>query len=239
MELETRARELAENLALVREDMAGAAQRAGRDPSDVVLVAVSKTYPAADVAALFAAGQRVFGESYVQEAVAKRAELAALPLEWHFIGGLQRNKAKFVAGDFALVHGVDSLKLAETLARKAMEKGAAQDVLLQVNLGREEQKGGVLEEDLPGLAEAVTGMEGLTLSGLMLLPPFFDDPERARPFFARARELKEDLERRLGRSLPHLSMGMTGDFQAAVEEGATLVRVGTRIFGSRPRKAGV
>jgi pyridoxal phosphate enzyme (YggS family) len=239
MELEARTQELAENLARVREDMAAAARRAGRDPSAVALVAVSKTYPAADVAALFAAGQRVFGESYVQEAVAKKALLAHLALEWHFIGGLQRNKAKFVAGEFALVHGVDSDRLAETLARKALERGAVQDVLLQVNLGREEQKGGVLEEDLPGLAEAVEAMAGLRLQGLMLLPPFFDDPERARPFFARARELHEDLGQRLGRVLPHLSMGMTGDFQAAVEEGATLVRVGTRIFGSRPRKAGV
>ncbi len=239
MELVDRARELAENLARVREDMADAARRAGRDPGDVALVAVSKTHPAADVAALFAAGQRVFGESYVQEAEAKRAELAQLPLEWHFVGGLQRNKAKFVAGEYALVHGLDSARLAEALARKALERGRVQDVLVQVNLGREEQKSGVLEEDLPGLAEAVMGLEGLRLTGLMLLPPFFDDPERARPFFARARELHQDLERRLGVSLPHLSMGMTGDFQAAVEEGATLVRVGTRIFGSRPRKAGV
>ncbi|HMM39628.1 MAG TPA: YggS family pyridoxal phosphate-dependent enzyme [Desulfovibrio sp.] len=233
MELEERARQLAENLARVREDMAEAARLAGRAPAEVALVAISKMHPASDVAALFAAGQRVFGESYAQEAKDKREELAHLPIEWHFVGGLQRNKAKLVAGECALIHAVDSLRLAEAVDRKAAERGVVQDVLLQVNSAGEEQKHGVSEAELPALAEAVAAMPALRLKGLMVLPPFFDDPERARPFFARARELKEDLERRLSMGLPHLSMGMTGDFAAAIAEGATLVRIGTRIFGQR------
>lgn len=228
-----REQELAGNLARVREDIACAARRAGRDPADVELVAVSKTHPASDVAALYRAGQRVFGESYVQEAVAKQAELAHLPLSWHFIGGLQRNKARFVAGAFDLVHSVDSLRLAEALDRKALERGTVQEVLIEVSLAGEEQKSGVVEAGLPALAEALRGMAGLRLTGLMVLPPFFDDPEGARPYFARARELRDGLEGRLGIRLPRLSMGMTGDFAAAVEEGATLVRIGTRIFGAR------
>ncbi len=131
------------------------------------------------------------------------------------------------------MHGLDSLRLAEALDRKALEAGCVQDVLIQVNVACEEQKCGVDEAGLPALAEAVCGMQGLRLQGLMILPPFFDAPERARPYFARLRGLRDGLEERLGRRLPHLSMGMTGDFAAAVAEGATLVRIGTKIFGQR------
>ena len=229
-----RSRELAGRRDEVLEALADAARRAGRSPGDVTLVAVSKLHPASDIRDLAGAGQVDFGENYVQEASDKQAELADLPVRWHFIGGLQSNKARFVAGNFSLVHSVDSSKLARALNKKAASLGVVQDILLQVNIAGEEQKSGVAEGCLPQLAEEVMAADGLRLAGLMTMPPFFDDPERARPVFARLRELRDWLERRLGTALPHLSMGMTGDFVPAVEEGATLVRIGTRIFGSRP-----
>ncbi|WP_338669267.1 YggS family pyridoxal phosphate-dependent enzyme [Pseudodesulfovibrio methanolicus] len=229
-----RQQELAERRAEVREALAEAAKQAGRAPEDVTLVAVSKLHPASDIRDLAATGQTEFGENYVQEALAKQDELAGLNVNWHFIGGLQSNKAKYVAGKFALVHSVDSSKLAQALHKKAVSLDTVQDILIQVNIAGETQKSGIMVEKLPGLAEAVLGMEGLRLVGLMTMPPFFDDPERARPVFARLRELRGGLETRLGMDLPHLSMGMTGDFVPAVQEGATLVRIGTRIFGARP-----
>jgi pyridoxal phosphate enzyme (YggS family) len=229
-----RSDELAERTAEVREELGEAARRAGRAPEEITLVAVSKLHPASDVRALALAGQTDFGENYVQEALAKREELAGLGLNWHFIGGLQSNKARFVAGNFGLVHSVDSRKLAQALHKKASELGVVQDILIQVNISGETQKSGITEENLGELAEEVMGMEAVRLVGLMTLPPFFDDPERARPVFARLRQIKDGLEARLGLGLPHLSMGMTGDFVPAVEEGATMVRIGTRIFGARP-----
>ena len=229
-----RQQELAERAAGVREALAEAAKQAGRVPEDVTLVAVSKLHPASDIRDLAETGQTEFGENYVQEALAKQEELAGLNVNWHFIGGLQSNKAKYVAGKFALVHSVDSSKLAQALHKKAVSLDAVQDILIQVNIAGETQKSGITVEKLPEMAEAVLGMEGLRLVGLMTMPPFFDDPERARPVFARLRELRDGLETRLGMGLPHLSMGMTGDFVPAVQEGATLVRIGTRIFGTRP-----
>jgi hypothetical protein len=229
-----RRQELAERAAGVREALAEAAKQAGRVPEDVTLVAVSKLHPASDIRDLAETGQTEFGENYVQEALAKQEELAGLDVNWHFIGGLQSNKAKYVAGKFALVHSVDSSKLAQALHKKAVSLDVVQDILIQVNIAGETQKSGIMVENLPELAEAVLGMKGLRLVGLMTLPPFFDDPERARPAFARLRKLRDGLETRLGMELPHLSMGMTGDFVPAVQEGATLVRIGTRIFGARP-----
>ena len=229
-----RKRELAERTAAVKEALAGAAKEAGRRPGDVTLVAVSKLHPASDVRALAESGQTEFGENYVQEALGKQDELAGLPVNWHFIGGLQSNKAKYVAGNFTLVHSVDSSKLAQALHKKAASLGLVQDILLQVNIAGEVQKSGIPEQSLPQLAEEVLAMKGVRLVGLMTMPPFFDDPEGARPVFSRLRELRDGLETRLGMKLPHLSMGMTGDFIPAVQEGATLVRIGTRIFGERP-----
>lgn len=225
---------IAERLANVREGMARAAAKSGRNPGEVRLVAVSKGQPAAAVAEAHAAGQVVFGESYVQEALAKREVLAGLAVEWHFVGGLQANKAKHVAGRFGLVHSVDSLSLAQLLHKKAQALGLVQAVLLQVNIAGEIRKHGVAEADLPALAEAVPGLPGLLLAGLMVMPPYDQDPERSRPYFARLRELRDRLAARLGRGLPHLSMGMSHDHAVAIEEGATLVRVGTAIFGPRP-----
>ena len=225
---------MAERLRGVRERMAAAARRSGRAADAVRLVAVSKFHPAVAVAAAAACGQRVFGENYVQEALAKQDQLRDSDLEWHSIGHVQSNKAGDVAGRFALIHALDSLKLAGALNRRMTQMRRAQDVLIQVNIGAEPQKAGVLPADLPGLAEAVAALPGLRLRGLMCLPPFFDDAEAARPFFVRLRELRDGLRSRLDLELPELSMGMSGDFEQAVEEGATLVRVGTTLFGPRP-----
>ncbi len=238
--------ELGQRLAEVREEIAGAARAAGRDPASVGLVAVSKFHPAECVAEAFAAGQASFGESYVQEALAKMAQLPGLALDWHLVGGLQSNKAKYVAGRFGLIHSLDSAKLARALSRALSERAGdpdpglpprapVQEVLIQVNLAGEEQKSGVPENEAQALAEEVLGLPGLSLSGLMILPPWDPDPELSRPYFSRLRGLRDRLARELGLPLPHLSMGMSGDFAVAVAEGATLVRVGTRIFGERPR----
>ncbi|MGE4290938.1 MAG: YggS family pyridoxal phosphate-dependent enzyme [Desulfovibrio sp.] len=225
---------LAGNLAAVRAEIAEAARLAGRDPAEVRLVAVSKYHPVEDIVALHRAGQTVFGENYVQEACTKQEELVHLPMEWHFIGGLQSNKAKFVAGRFEMVHSVDSIKLARVLHKKAEELNTVQRALLQVNLCCEDQKCGILEQDIDALLEEALKLSSLRIVGLMTMPWFCDEPERVRPVFAQLRELRDALEKRFGVLLPELSMGMTGDFVQAVREGATLVRIGTRIFGPRP-----
>ncbi|WP_320171569.1 YggS family pyridoxal phosphate-dependent enzyme [Maridesulfovibrio sp.] len=231
--MDSREKELTENLAEVREEIADAALRCGRKVDEVKLCAVSKLHPASDIEILYRAGQRCFGESYVQEALAKQEELAGLEIDWHFIGGLQSKKAKQVAGRFSAVHSVDSIKLAGLLDRKAAELGVTQNILVQVNTAGEEQKCGIGEEQLPALLEQILGLGSVKLVGLMALPPFFDDPEGARPYFARLRMLAEGMEKLFGIKLPELSMGMTGDFKAAIEEGSTMVRVGTKIFGRR------
>ncbi|EPR44033.1 protein of unknown function UPF0001 [Desulfovibrio sp. X2] len=219
----------------VREAVKQAALSAGRRPEEVRLVAVSKTHPAEAVRILAAAGQHDFGESYVQEALAKKEELRHIGgLRWHFIGGLQTNKAKFVAGAFGLVHSVDSLKLAQALHKRAAAEGTVQDVLVQVNLAGETQKRGAASEAALALVQGVLELPALAPKGLMILPPWDEDPERSRPYFRGLRELRDELQERLSVALPELSMGMTNDFVQAVEEGATLVRVGTRIFGERP-----
>ena len=224
---------LGERLAAVRERLVQAARRSGRAPESVRLIAVSKLHPAEAIVAALGFGQRVFGENYVQEALAKQTALSDPAIEWHCIGHVQTNKAKDVSGRFALIHTVDSLKFAETLARRLPEGVTEQAVLLQVNIGDEPQKAGVALAGLPALAEAVHGLSGLRLRGLMCLPPVFDAGEAARPYFARLRELRDRLETQLGIALPELSMGMSGDCEQAVMEGATLVRVGTDIFGVR------
>lgn len=224
---------IARNLAEVRREMEDAARAAGRDPGDVTLVAVSKTCPAQAVAAAHAAGQVDFGESYVQEALPKLEALARLPLAWHFIGRLQSNKAKFLGGRFSLVHSVDSPKLAQALHKRlAADSAPVQDVLIQANLAGEEQKAGVAADELARLAEEVAGLGRLRLRGLMLIPPL-DGAEESRRFFAGLRQARDRLETRLGMPLPVLSMGMSDDFAVAIAEGATHVRVGTRIFGKR------
>jgi len=224
---------LVERLHAVRDRIARAARSAGRDPREARLVAVSKLHPARAIATLAAAGQLDFGESYVQEACAKQAELSHCALHWHCIGHVQTNKAKNAAGCFQYMHSLDSLKLAQAL-RRHIPASRRMRVLIQVNVGNEEQKSGVRTEELPVLAEHIAQMPEFELAGLMCLPPFFDNGVLARPYFALLRELCERLRVRLGLALPELSMGMSGDFAEAVAEGATLVRIGTDIFGVRP-----
>ena len=218
-----------------------AARRAGRDPAGVTLVAVSKTHPAPLVREAAAAGLRDFGENRVQEAEGKMAELRgeAPALRWHLIGALQANKARRAARLFDLIHSVDSAALVTRLERVCAEEGRASlDVLLQVDLAGEATKGGAGEAELPALLEALARCERVSCRGLMILPPFFEDAERVRPFFRRLRELRDELRGRgaFGRGAGELSMGMSHDYEVAVEEGATLVRVGTALFGERGGK---
>lgn len=213
--------------------VADACARAGRDPADVTIIAVSKTHPADAIRAAFAAGATDFGENYAQELVTKAAELAAGPLipaiRWHFIGRLQRNKARLVAGRVALVHAVDTVELAEELGKRA---GGVQPILLAVNLAAEATKGGVTAEAAPAVARSLAQVAGTSLDGLMAMPPA-GDPEASRPHFEALRALRDRLAGELGRPLPVLSMGMSHDFEVAIACGATHVRIGTAIFGSR------
>jgi hypothetical protein len=220
--------EIAGRLAEVRGRIAAAAARAGRRADDVTLVAVTKTHPAMAVRAAYAAGQRDFGENYAQELVAKRAELADLDdARWHFVGRLQRNKAKDVVGA-ALIHAVDGEALAEALARR-VAAGARQEVLVQVNLAGEATKAEVAPEEVPALVEAIAALPAIRCVGLMTMPPPAARPEDNRGHFRALAALAG----RIG--LRELSMGMSDDFEVAVEEGATIVRVGTAIFGPRAK----
>ncbi len=228
---------IAERIARIRERMAAAARRAGREPSEVKLVAVSKTVAAPKVADAIAAGIEILGENYIQEALDKHEALGErhAGAQWHFIGHLQTNKARYAARIFSLIHSVDRLKLAAALNREAEKQGKTLPALIQVNISGEGTKSGVAPSGLRELATAMGRLGHLSVAGLMTMPPFFDDPERARPFFAELRRLRDELDReRLpGVRMKELSMGMTGDFEAAIEEGATLVRIGTAIFGER------
>jgi len=219
----------------VLERIAEAAERAGREPTEVGLVAVTKTHPAAAVREAADAGLTVFGENYIQEARDKIEELADLDLSWHFIGHLQRNKAKYAVRMFDLIHSVDSLKLAKEIDKEAAKHGKIQDVLVQVNLGNEPTKSGTGQDEAAALCREASRLDHIKIRGLMTLPPFFDEPEKARPFFAALRRLRDQIAALSieGVFMEALSMGMTGDFEAAVEEGATWVRIGTAIFGAR------
>jgi len=227
--------EIAENITRVQERIAAACRRAGRGPQDVKLVAVTKTVPPDRVRLAFEAGLRDFGENRVQEAAAKRPALSDLTVTWHLIGHLQSNKARPARELFHWVHSVDSLRLAEKLHQVAVCSGDRLPVLLEVNLGGEATKAGVGESEVIPLVEQIALFETLQLRGLMVIPPFFENPERARPFFRRLRQLAREVEA-LGVpnvSMQELSMGMSHDFEVAIEEGATIVRVGTAIFGPR------
>jgi pyridoxal phosphate enzyme (YggS family) len=226
---------IADNLATVQARIKRACDVSGRNPADVRLVAVSKTRPAEDVAAAAAAGQTLFGENYVQELVDKAGQLVQ-PVEWHMIGHLQSNKVKYLPGVVSMIHTVDRLSLAEEIDRQWKTKvGAPCQVLVQVNVSGEASKSGTTTDAVMELVRRISQFEYLQVKGLMTMPPFFDDPEGARPYF---RELKLLAERIRGESLPNLemkelSMGMSGDFEVAIAEGATLVRVGSAIFGER------
>lgn len=227
---------LAANLAEIQTRIAAACTRCGRDPATVRLLAVSKMVAAPGVAEAVVAGQQLFGENYVQEFVAKAALLPPT-LEWHFIGALQSNKVKHLAGKVALIHSVDRLSLAEEIDRQWGKLGLCADILLEVNLGDEGSKAGSGAGETLALADAVRRLPHLRLRGLMALPPLLDDPEAVRPYFRRLRELAAVLTRALpGVELAELSMGMSHDFEVAIEEGATLIRVGTALFGARTPK---
>jgi pyridoxal phosphate enzyme (YggS family) len=230
------ARAIQERLAAVGDRLRAAAVRVGRDPAGVALVAVSKHHPAAAVRAAYDAGQRRFGENYGQELRDKAAALTGLPgLTWHFIGPLQRNKVKYVVGTAALVQSVDSLELLDELEHRAAARGIDVDCLVEVNIAGEATKSGVDLEEVAELLDGFAPRPHLRCRGLMTMPPFVDDPEEARPYFRALRELRDRLAAtpRRGVELAELSMGMTQDFEVAVEEGATIVRVGTAIFGAR------
>ena len=233
MSLETSIRA---NLDSVRDRIRRAAGRAGRDASSVRLVAISKTFGADHVRAAAAAGQVDFGENRVQEALQKMAETAELRIRWHLVGHLQSNKARRAATAFAAIQSVDGLELLERLDRAAADAGAAPDVLIQVDLAKEATKFGAPLDEARRLVDAAATCRAARLAGLMLLPPFLDDVEAVRPYFARLRDLRDEL---VATGTPpallhELSMGMSHDFEVAIEEGATIVRVGTAIFGGRP-----
>lgn len=223
------------NLARIRERIANAAGRAGRSPDDVRLIAVSKTHPLEAVLAAADAGQRDFGENKVQEALQKIAQSTDNRLKWHLIGHLQSNKARKAAGAAHAIHAIDSVDLLKRIDQAAAEAGRTIDVLIQVDLALEDSKFGAPATEVAAIAAAAESCTAAKLTGLMLLPPVAENPEDARPWFARLRALRDELVDSgvAAERLRELSMGMSHDFEVAIEEGATMVRVGTAIFGER------
>ncbi len=231
---------LKENLENVLKRIQSAAIKCGRIPESVRLVAVTKTVPAHRIKVAIEAGASIFGENYVQEARDKILELSACQVSWHFIGTLQSNKAKYVVKLFDLIHSVDSVKLAMEIDKQAGKIEKIQDILIQVNVAGETQKSGISPGQALNMLKDISGFKNISVKGLMTMPPYFYEPERVRPFFKQLRELSNRLQKELSDlsctthiRLDELSMGMTGDFEAAIEEGATLVRIGTAIFGER------
>jgi pyridoxal phosphate enzyme (YggS family) len=224
---------IAANLERLHERVARAAQQAGRRTDEITLVAVSKLFPAEAIRAAYDAGLRHFGESRVQEWESKQPKLADLGATWHLIGHLQSNKARRAVHLFDRADSVDSLALAHKLDSAAADEGKRLSILIEVRLGEEATKHGIAECDLRSLAEAVVALPHLDLQGLMTIPPFFPEAERLRPYFRNLRELRDRLSSSLNRPLPLLSMGMSHDFEVAVEEGSTEIRVGTALFGER------
>lgn len=224
--------EVAGNLSEITARISAACERAGRARGSVELVAVSKTFPAESVREAFEAGQRIFGESKLQEAEPK---IAALPgsLQWHFIGRVQRNKVRKLLQNFEVIHAIDSTRLAVYADGIAAELGLFPKVFLQVNIGGEQTKGGFEPDELRAEMETLSRLERLEILGLMCIPPAAPDAESARPWFTALRELRDSLVAESGVGLPALSMGMSGDYEVAIEEGATHVRVGSAIFGKR------
>jgi pyridoxal phosphate enzyme (YggS family) len=229
-------RSIAENVARVKARMEQAAQRVGRDPSEVRLVAASKMVDSARIRAALGSGVDILGENYLQEARQKIGQLGQHAAEWHCIGALQRNKVRYIFDLFSMVHAVDRLALADEISRRGERLGRTMSVLLEVNLGGEATKSGFTPEVLMAQVEQLSSMSHLQVCGLMTIPPPGPTPEATRPFFQELRDLRDRLTQRgiAGLAWHELSMGMTADFEVAIEEGATLVRVGTAIFGPRP-----
>ena len=229
---------IADNVARVRTRMRQAAERAGRDPQSVRLVAAGKTVDAARIRAAIAAGVTIVGENYLQETRQKLGQMGRSGVEWHLIGPLQRNKARYVFDLFDMMHSLDRFELAEEINRRAERLGRRLQVLLEVNLGGEASKSGWTPAGLLEDISRLAGLPSLEVRGLMTIPPPTPSPEEARPFFRALRDLRDRLAQQgyEGMSFEELSMGMTADYEAAIEEGATLVRVGTAIFGPRPER---
>ncbi|MBM4347546.1 MAG: YggS family pyridoxal phosphate-dependent enzyme [Deltaproteobacteria bacterium] len=220
-----------ENLLRVTEKIEKAAQKVGRNPAEIKLVAVSKTVEAGRIQEAIEAGVAILGENYVQEAQKKIEEIGR-SISWHFIGHLQSNKAKYAIRLFDMIHSVDSIPLVEELNRRAEKEGRTMEVMIEVNLSGEASKFGIEEEKAFDIARKVLNLKNLSLMGLMTMPPYFDNPELSRPYYVQLRQLKEKMAGE-GIPLKELSMGMSNDFEVAIEEGATYVRVGTAIFGAR------
>ena len=227
-----------DNLLRVQERIDAAARKVGRRSDEITLIGVSKTHPADAIRTAHEAGLRHFGENRVQEWEGKRVEVGALQAHWHLVGHLQSNKAARAAGLFHSVDSVDDLALAQRLdrARDEQASGTKLRILIEVRVEEEESKSGVKPEETAALAGKLAELAHLELAGLMCIPPFLEEPAKVRPYFRRLRELRDSLARQIGRDLPVLSMGMSHDLEVAIEEGATEVRVGTAIFGSRPAK---
>lgn len=226
--------DLKKRLENVKDRINKAAFKCSRAPESIHLVAVSKTIPANRVREAIEAGVTILGENYVQEARNKFNALGTYPVSWHFIGHLQSNKAKYAVRLFDLIHSVDTLKLARELNKQAKKVDKVQDVLMQINISKEQSKSGSDIENAINLIKDIVFFENLSVKGFMAMPPFFNNPEKARPYFLVLRNLRDQIQKAFpGVVLNELSMGMTGDFEVAIEEGATLVRIGTAIFGER------
>lgn len=231
-DMETR---LITSLKNIQEQITQAAAASNRNPDEILLVGVSKRQSAAKVMAAANAGVVIFGENYIQEAMDKIETLKEVKAAWHFIGHLQTNKARFAVKYFDMIHTVDTLKLAREIDKQAQKIGKIQKILIQINISRESSKSGAQANDALTLAKDISVLENVAINGLMGMPPFFDDPENARPFFRELARIKSKIQdENIPRVLmTHLSMGMSGDFKAAIEEGSTMVRIGTAIFGER------
>ncbi len=225
---------ISENLRRVHENIRKACERAGRDEKEVTLISVSKTKPVSMLREAYDQGSRDFGENKVQEIMDKRPELPE-DIRWHMIGHLQRNKVKYIVGNVCLIHSVDSLRLAEEISLQASKKQVDADILLEVNIAGEESKFGLSREETPALAREIAKLPHIRIRGLMTIAPYVEDPEDNRKYFRQIKELSVDIAKENidNVSMDILSMGMTGDYMVAIEEGATMVRVGTGIFGER------
>lgn len=227
--------DIKENLEKIYETIRKSAEKVGRNPNEIILLGASKTQPVEKIIEAYNAGLKYFGENKVQEGMKKIDKLKPKysDIHWHFIGGLQTNKAKYVVKYFELIHSVDRKSLVDEIDKRAKKIDKVQECLIEVNIGDEETKYGVNPEDLEELYEYCLSKENIKILGLMCIPPYSEDKEQSRRYFIKLRELKEKLENKYKVKLPHLSMGMSDDFDIAIEEGATIVRVGTAIFGER------
>lgn len=223
------------NLTTVRNRINKAAEAAGRNPASIKLVAVSKKKPAEAVIEAFEAGATIFGENYIQEAIDKAEFINNTDISWHFIGHLQSNKAKFAVKIFDLIHSVDSFKLAKELDKQARKIDKIQDILVQINISMEETKSGISEGEAEDLVQNISQLENISVKGLMTMPPYYNEPELVKPYFESLNKISKKIAslKLPNISMDDLSMGMTGDFEPAIAEGSTFVRIGTAIFGSR------